>query len=1032
MKTKLLRILAILAFLLLIIGAFGVGTRRLHVEPDITAALPQNDPVIASGRRMLALGGALGNYYVQLSAAGGSAAQAALGHAAEIMERHIRHSGLAEPVAMDAVANLLAALYAQAVREPYYFFDASQLNGPVAERMRPEAVYTALAARLEDMARLGGIGQAQALASDPLNLASLALDRLAGFAAPKGAALKNGCLVSQDGSRLLIIAEPLAGGQDTAAAAAFARVARQAEEEIAAQVPGGPDIQVVWAGAGRAALDNETAIKGDMRRMIALVTAGLVVLMFFSFPRPLFALLALLPALGGVMLAVFFYSLFNRAIFAISMGFGGALVAIAVDHALAYTLHLDRPYPTRASQVSREVWSVSSFTVYTTVAALAAMGLTGAPLLAQVGLFAALGVGLAALLVHVFFPLAAPRVPAARRKPRWRLDLMLPRLADAAGPKTLAVSLAALAALLFLARPGFEADLAKLNTVSPATQAAEEALAQTWGDLQGGLALSLGAPDEAAMWRELERLKPFIQEARAQGVLAGEDLLALALPTPVSAQKNLAAWREFMTPPRVAELEDALQAASQRLGLAEDAFAGFLYRAANPPARAAFSLPRGLWPALGLFKAAGGNGWVFSARLDPGPGYDPDAFIHAATAQGLAVFDGLYFSQHLAVLLNQAFTRMVLIIFGLAAVLLTLLFLDLRLVLAALAPLVFSMAATLTVFRLTGVKLSLPTLMLAPVVAGLGMDYGLYLVRSFQRYESFKRPEASLFLAAIFLGGVSTLIGAGALMTARHGVLRLAGMATFGGIFFALAGALLITAPLVRLLLRPPGPWAEPPRSGLGKRQRRRLVMARFRNLEPTPRLFAFFKLRLDPMFEKLDGLAGQAGRIIDIGCGYGLPAAWIMAGRPQTRFYCLEPEAERVRVARRVLGPGAVVVNGRAQELSADKGPADLVMLIDMLHYLDDAEAARLLETCRQALAEGGGLLLRATIPRPGARARFYRFFETFRLRLGRSTPHYRSQEALKTLLDQAGFKTILAEPSGPGREETWIRADKKPPGPR
>ena len=56
-------------------------------------------------------------------------------------------------------------------------------------------------------------------------------------------------------------------------------------------------------------------------------------------------------------------------------------------------------------------------------------------------------------------------------------------------------------------------------------------------------------------------------------------------------------------------------------------------------------------------------------------------------------------------------------------------------------------------------------------------------------------------------------------------------------------------------------------------------------------------------MFKELDKYVKNPRRIIDIGCGYGIPATWLLEIYPQAEVYGLEPDEERVLIASRAIG---------------------------------------------------------------------------------------------------------------------------------
>jgi SAM-dependent methyltransferase len=123
---------------------------------------------------------------------------------------------------------------------------------------------------------------------------------------------------------------------------------------------------------------------------------------------------------------------------------------------------------------------------------------------------------------------------------------------------------------------------------------------------------------------------------------------------------------------------------------------------------------------------------------------------------------------------------------------------------------------------------------------------------------------------------------------------------------------------------------------------------------------FARGKLKQDPVFAAIlsRGLLAGRARILDLGCGQGLLAACLLAAGSHAEIRGIERVRRYAMRARRALGAQAEFVIGDVR--GTDFGRADGVVILDVLHYLEYAEQAGILERARGALVGDGVLLLR------------------------------------------------------------------------
>ncbi len=193
---------------------------------------------------------------------------------------------------------------------------------------------------------------------------------------------------------------------------------------------------------------------------------------------------------------------------------------------------------------------------------------------------------------------------------------------------------------------------------------------------------------------------------------------------------------------------------------------------------------------------------------------------------------------------------------------------------------------------------------------------------------------------------------------------------------------------------------------------------------------FARGKLTYDPVFAEIlaRGLIPDGAHLVDLGCGQGLLSSWLTAARsawarpawpaawPQpprlASYHGIDRAHRDVAWAQEALTVGTVTCGDIR---TSAFGPANVVAIFDVLHYIDRAAQDRVLERVRAALTPGGLLLLRIGDAAAGWRFRITRWVDLVMISLHRrrwQRLHCRPLKAWLAHLRALGFE-VAAVPA-------------------
>ena len=156
-----------------------------------------------------------------------------------------------------------------------------------------------------------------------------------------------------------------------------------------------------------------------------------------------------------------------------------------------------------------------------------------------------------------------------------------------------------------------------------------------------------------------------------------------------------------------------------------------------------------------------------------------------------------------------------------------------------------------------------------------------------------------------------------------------------------------------------------------------------------------------------MDLLLPDEGRILDIGCGFGLFSAYFGQTQPGRQIIGVDPNAKRIAMAERVCEQigltGNRFIAGDARELELEGGFAGAYVL-DVMHHIPKEDQLPLLERLRDLLAPRGVLVVKDITTEPRFGLEFTRLLD--RVMVGWEEPlAYRHHREWGEMLTSLGF---------------------------
>src|SRR5450432_1990125 len=140
-------------------------------------------------------------------------------------------------------------------------------------------------------------------------------------------------------------------------------------------------------------------------------------------------------------------------------------------------------------------------------------------------------------------------------------------------------------------------------------------------------------------------------------------------------------------------------------------------------------------------------------------------------------------------------------------------------------------------------------------------------------------------------------------------------------------------------------------------------------------------KIRLEKDYRIFHELLPKQGRILDIGCGYGFMSYMLNFVAPGRDIIGFDYDEQKISVADHCFSRNPNIHFVKMDVNQLQTGPADAIIISDLLHYLQPDQQETLIQKCMDALRPGAVLLIRdgdRDLKKKHERTRMTEFFST------------------------------------------------------
>lgn len=624
-----------------------------------------------------------------------------------------------------------------------------------------------------------GMGTKKMIARDPLHFTPLAMEKLRSFQLSDNMIIHNGHFMTKDKRNLLLIITPVSTNNTAANRFLFNRI-----DDIIFDLTGSNynGITVSYFGSPVVSLGNAQRIKSDIFITVSVAMVLLILFITLFFRRKRTFLIILLPvAFGGIVSIASLYLLKNE-VSAISLGIGSVLLGITLDYALHIFSHFRKHHD--VIMLLRDLSTPVMMSSITTAGAFFSLRFVNSQALNDLGMFASIAVLAAAFFSLLVLP---HLLPAKKTKQHEIKHGFIDRISKYpfAGKKSLQIIIL-LVTIVFLFlwnRVGFESDMMKNNYMRPELMRAEQDLNEITNLGKKTIYLVIPGTDLDEALKKNDKIAFYIDSLKQKGIIQDATVVSDFFHSASQQKEAFKRWGEFWNSRKENLVNNLIKYGTQYK------FKASAFQKLEKWLNADFKpVDPGEIPILSELYL---NNYTLNTdtlsavinvlKVNTGSD-DVNTVLNFFETKPLTwVIDKRVITSEFVGILKDNFNKLIVISLLIVFTILLLSYGRIELTIITMIPIFFSWVWVVGIMAVFGISFNIFNVIILTFIFGLGIDYSIFIIRGLLQEHKYGHEDISSYKVSVILSGITTLLGIGVLIFAKHPALQsIAAMSIIG------------------------------------------------------------------------------------------------------------------------------------------------------------------------------------------------------------------------------------------------------------
>ncbi len=626
----------------------------------------------------------------------------------------------------------------------------------------------------------GGIALKKFILKDPLGLNFIGYRKLSSYQADEQVELYDGYFLTKDHRNLLLIINPALPSSETAENGKFF----EGVDNIIANISHDDSFSgITYFGAPAVASGNALQVRKDSILTVSITVILLLITIILFFRNAMAPLLVITPVIFGGLFSLTILYFIQGSISVIAVGAGSLVLGIAVNYSMHFLTH--SRFQSDLAATIRELAFPMTAGSLTTIGGFLCLRFVQAPVLQDLGLFAAFSLAGAAIASLVFLPhfisikkeqaigvftgsgklFSKINNPVTSRYGVWLIVILTPVF------------------LYFARNVSFESDLYEINYMPENLRKAEEQMNSITTFYQKSVfVLTSGSTLQEAL-ESNEKIIPVLQSLKAdRSVLTFTGASAL-LPSSKEQLRRLERWNTYWNDDKRKGVYENLLKEGSAFNFKESAFQPFMDQTGTVYSPLSTSDAAVLKTSiLDNYIEEKPGSWTLVNLVKTVPGKQSKIYSALSSYPASNAFDRQYVTDRLMKMVNDDFNFITLWTSALVFVALLLIYGRIELTLITFLPMMVSWIWILGLMALLDIHFNIVNIVLSTFIFALGDDFCIFTTDGLQQDYAKRSGNLKSLRISIALSAITTIIGMGVLVLAKHPALSSIALVSIIGI----------------------------------------------------------------------------------------------------------------------------------------------------------------------------------------------------------------------------------------------------------